>query len=600
MIRNNFGVKQDYSLLNNTATSTSVKLPIFNFKSVPDPQAHKGFIILEEDPVTKDDFLHYGNGIVWKPIVNGPINKISTNNAIALWDGITGTMIKNSSAIIDDGGVLIINGIIDNGDLLVNGNTTLNGTLHVLGAVTFDSTLHVLGDVTFDSNLHVLGNELIDGTLEVVGATTLDNTLDVIGATTLNDTLHVIGATTLDNTLDVVGVVTFDNNLNVGGTLDVTGTTTLGNTLDVTGATTLNNTLHVVGVATFDNNLNVGGDLHVIGDEIIDGSLDIDGNLNLPITTSSTQGVITQKITGPPGVSQLLHTYGLNADNLFLGHASGNFTTTGVSNVGLGVLTLRNNSTGNHNTATGTAALVVNNTGSDNTANGNHSMFANTSGSQNAAFGGDSLLRNTTGSQNTAIGMAALDNCVGTGNIALGYLAGTNIITGNNNICIGNQGVTPNALGEIRIGTSGTHTSCFIQGINNVTFGSGASVLVQPDGQLGTLVSSQRFKHDIEPVSEELSSKLQDVNIVSFKYNTDPLEKTQYGVIAEQIQHIYPETIIYEEDGTTPYSVQYHLLWPLLIKEMQVLSKKVQSLTNEVQNLTNEVQSLKNSQLLPN
>ena len=64
----------------------------------------------------------------------------------------------------------------------------------------------------------------------------------------------------------------------------------------------------------------------------------------------------------------------------------------------------------------------------------------------------------------------ALDaNTSGTNNVALGYLAGSGITTGNYNIDIGNHGLPSSDKATIRIGTQGTQTSTFIAGIYGAT-----------------------------------------------------------------------------------------------------------------------------------
>ena len=57
----------------------------------------------------------------------------------------------------------------------------------------------------------------------------------------------------------------------------------------------------------------------------------------------------------------------------------------------------------------------------------------------------------------TAINALVLIIPTGSSNIALGYFAGTNLTTGDNNIDIGNFGVAGES-NTIRIGTQGTQT----------------------------------------------------------------------------------------------------------------------------------------------
>jgi hypothetical protein len=112
----------------------------------------------------------------------------------------------------------------------------------------------------------------------------------------------------------------------------------------------------------------------------------------------------------------------------------------------------------------------------------------------NVACGQESLSNNTSGGFNTAVGNRALvNNTTGSSNIAIGRHAGGNLTTGSNNIDVENPGVAGEE-NTIRIGTPGTQTATFIAGIQGVTVANGLPVLVSPNGQLGTLTSSVRFK----------------------------------------------------------------------------------------------------------
>jgi hypothetical protein len=162
-------------------------------------------------------------------------------------------------------------------------------------------------------------------------------------------------------------------------------------------------------------------------------------------TSSSTAGLIM--FSNLPFV----HNYG--SENTFVGASAGNFTMTG-----------------NSNTAVGSTAFVSNTSGIANTTSGYWGLHNNTTGSSNTAAGHFALVGNTTGSNN----------------IGIGKDGGFNLTTGSNNIDIGNPGVAGEA-NTIRIGTSGTQTRAFIQGIRGVnTPGMGIPILVDINGQLGT------------------------------------------------------------------------------------------------------------------
>src|SRR5205807_1325316 len=81
----------------------------------------------------------------------------------------------------------------------------------------------------------------------------------------------------------------------------------------------------------------------------------------------------------------------------------------------------------------------------------------------------------------------------GARNIALGYSAGFSLTTGSNNIDIGNLGVAAES-NTIRVRTVGTQTNTYIAGISGVTVAGGVGVIIDTNGKLGTVVSSERYK----------------------------------------------------------------------------------------------------------
>ena len=158
--------------------------------------------------------------------------------------------------------------------------------------------------------------------------------------------------------------------------------------------------------------------------------------------------------------------------------------TSGSANTADGAGALSSNTNGSDNTASGAETLYYNTSGSDNTADGYGALLANTSGSDNLANGTYALSSNTNGSQNTADGAWALaNNTSGSNNIALGYGAGDNIVTGNYNIDIGNEGFSTDT-NIIRIGNGQSQT--FIAGVITGD-GSGLSNLNANAAQLTSI-----------------------------------------------------------------------------------------------------------------
>jgi hypothetical protein len=292
-------------------------------------------------------------------------------------------------------------------------------------------------------------------------------------------------------------------------------------------------------------------------------------------------------------------------DNTFLGINAGNFTITGAENVGIGRQALFSNTSGFENVAVGGFALPSNTIGENDIAIGAFALSSNTTGNENTAVGGFSLTTNTTGSGNTAVGyqsgfsLATGNNNVFVGNnaglvladgftnVIIGYNSGLSLTTGSDNIYIANAGVA-SENGIIRIGTVATHSEAFIQGIfGTVVGGTGLEVFVDASGQLGTVVSSHRFKHNIEGMTSDISENIYKLRPVTFIYNSDETDTRQYGLIAEEVDQVLPALVVHDEEGS-PYTVRYHLLPMLLLNEVQKLNSIVQDQTKTIATLKSD------------
>jgi Chaperone of endosialidase len=218
------------------------------------------------------------------------------------------------------------------------------------------------------------------------------------------------------------------------------------------------------------------------------------------------------------------------------------------------------------NTAIGTSALFSGtNNGPNNTALGYKALYSNTAGKGNDAQGVNALYSNTTGIRNLGIGSNALYSNNGSYNIALGFNAGYNVTTGSNNIEIGSSG-SANDNSTIQIGVQGTQTLTTIAGIYGTPV-TGSAVYVTSTGQLGVQASSERYKTDVATMPA-LSAKLDLLRPVTFHYKTDPKGLRQYGLIAEEVDKVYPELVIRDDSGRIQ-GVHYEELAPMLLNEVQ-------------------------------
>jgi len=285
------------------------------------------------------------------------------------------------------------------------------------------------------------------------------------------------------------------------------------------------------------------------------------------------------------------------------------YNITGNANTAFGEQALYANSTGNGNTASGDLALFGNTTGSNNTATGEGALFLSATGGENVAVGGEALHDNESGNNNVAVGYQALDtsryvndntavgnqslfsdtsgsgntavgdkslyaNSSGSQNIAIGIGSGDLLTTGSFNIDIGNSGAAGDG-GKIKIGASGKQTETFIAGIVNSKI-TGAPVYITPSGQLGVLASAERYKTAIAPLGST-TRKLVQLRPVSFHLKTDPTGTVQYGLIAEEVERVYPELVIRDEAGKIQ-GVRYDELAPMLLNEVQKQAAEIRHL----------------------
>ncbi len=191
------------------------------------------------------------------------------------------------------------------------------------------------------------------------------------------------------------------------------------------------------------------------------------------------------------------------------------------------------------------------------------------------------------------MGDSALYNSTGSWNIAIGYEAGYQISTGSNNIDIGHQGIS-NDSNTIRIGTSGTHSTTFIAGINGVNIASGSTVLINSNGELGTLQSSARYKDEVRDMGNA-SGALMSLRPVTFRYKRateDGSRPLQYGLIGEEVANVYPDLVVYGLDGKVE-SVQYHELPALLLNELQKQHRLVDKQEQELEEAQRAIEAQK-------
>jgi len=309
-----------------------------------------------------------------------------------------------------------------------------------------------------------------------------------------------------------------------------------------------------------------------------------------------------------PGSYVGIRTY--NPGNGFTLDVSGNLNTTMDASinsitVGLGGGNLSTN------TAIGFEALLNNTSGQRNTAIGCEALnHTEGGGSQNTGdntvVGYTALYNNIDGSCNTAVGSGALYYNLYSNNSAFGYFAGVHDISGNTNTFVGantdvsNNGTKPyniynysTALGynaiidasnQIVLGT--LNESVYIPGsylgIGTYAPGNGYALDVSGNANISGIVNATSFNtpsdYRIKENVTQLDSKFVVDNLNPVTYLNKKSEKQDIGLIAHELQEIFPELVNGEKDGEQFQSVNYIGLIPILIKEIQDLKERVKIL----------------------
>jgi hypothetical protein len=95
---------------------------------------------------------------------------------------------------------------------------------------------------------------------------------------------------------------------------------------------------------------------------------------------------------------------------------------------------------------------------------------------------------------------------------------------------------------------------------------------------MGPQTSSRRFKTDIEDLDLD-TSLIYHLRPVSFRWNVDGQDQQDVGLIAEEVNDLYPEFVPKDADGL-PYSVSYDKLVLVYLNEIRKLREDVDYLLN--------------------
>jgi hypothetical protein len=99
--------------------------------------------------------------------------------------------------------------------------------------------------------------------------------------------------------------------------------------------------------------------------------------------------------------------------------------------------------------------------------------------------------------------------------------------------------------------------------------------------------SDKNHKEEIKPISDSKIEKLLDLEPVEYKLKTDTKNKKHFGLIAQDVEEIYPELI---SDGNLGFkTVNYMELIPLLLLKMKNMQKEIDDLREQIGSIKKDI-----------
>jgi hypothetical protein len=345
------------------------------------------------------------------------------------------------------------------------------------------------------------------------------------------------------------------------------------------------------------------------------GNVSLESNTTGYENTAVGGGSLRQNISGnyntAVGYNSLYFNTGNN--NTAIGRWSLQNNTTGNNNTALGYNSLfSNNGTGSNNTAIGREAQYNTTTGGDNTSLGSVSLYSNTTGNFNVAIGREALRQNTTTSDNTAIGYYSLFNNTGGKNTAIGSNSGWHLNGNSNfNTFLGDHTDVPSGPLTYNYSTALGYNAIIdasnqivLGGLNGVSYPSvkipgsyvgiggnynpGNGYALDVNGSVYATTYNTPSDYRIKENVTQLDDKFVVDNLNPVTYLNKKSDKQDIGLIAHELQEIYPELVNGEKDGEEFQSVNYLGLIPILIKEIQELKKEIKLVKTELNELKNK------------
>lgn len=405
-----------------------------------------------------------------------------------------------------------------------------------------------------------------------------------------------------------------------GDSIAINGNLSVAKTAIFAGATTLTSNITTTGFArvTGDGGVAITKGL-TVGTNVISANAGGSGNVSIGGTgtlTLSTNGGISSSSLGDVDIAA-------SAGNAKLSSLTGGVTLTAVvgtatlggggaailsgGTAGKNATVTANGTTGDITIASGTTsgnAIVKSGTGGTNPtitlsgSNGDISInSSSTSGAITVTSGTSGAITLTGPSSSSFVANSASSSISYSGSTVKAdgtgaYLQSSGSSKVSADASTGNVTLTPSASSKYVVIANLNTTP----GTNYLTV-DGSGQISQGDA----IVSSRRYKKDIEYLEANYGTTLDSLKPVSFVYKNDEKNMLHYGLIAEEVAEILPEIIIYDKDNliqTLDYRSLASLHLKSYLEDRKVLNNheaRLKAAEDVIQMLVAEIAALKNS-----
>ena len=268
-----------------------------------------------------------------------------------------------------------------------------------------------------------------------------------------------------------------------------------------------------------------------------------------------------------------------NNFNLIIGVNANEFTS-GISNIAIGEHPLTS-TTSNYNTVVGTQAFYKTTTGGENTALGYRTMYNNTTGSGNTVIGLNAGYYNTTGNYNTYLGHnAGVNNANGSLNTAIGMHACNNMGSNmNNTTCLGafsGTGSINTTANTLYLGNQ--YSTVYVLGYLNAT-----------NSNISSDIRLKNIQGDYTTGLEQIKK----IKPVKFTFKEDKKKTSRVGVIAQDLQKIFPKAVMKGDDGFL--KIRQEDMFYAMINAIKELASKLDTIIEKQKSIEKRLQKLENN-----